>query len=140
MNYFEFFGNTQIYYGLSTYCRLKLHTKGLLISKCLINIFNSPKKWTKKFDFTTMVPQVKEGCNRGHGLSAAIKLGRSASRSRDQLKPSLTSSWIVKVCFLGELETPKRHFEINWTLSHLFWLIHIFWNQKLIAPLYINIK
>ena len=30
-------------------------TKGQLISKCLFGIFNSPKKWTKKFDFTTMV-------------------------------------------------------------------------------------
>ena len=30
-----------------------------LISKCLFGIFNSPKKWTKKFDSTTMVPQVE---------------------------------------------------------------------------------
>ena len=28
-----------------------------------------------------------------------------------------TSSWIVFVCFLGELKTPKRHFEINWPLG-----------------------
>ena len=34
-------------------------TKGQLISKCLFGIFNSPKKPTKKFEFTTMVPQVK---------------------------------------------------------------------------------
>ena len=34
-------------------------TKGQLISKCLFGIFNSPKKRTKKFDFTTMVPQVE---------------------------------------------------------------------------------
>ena len=34
-------------------------TKGQLISKCLFGIFNSPKKRTKKFDFTTIVPQVK---------------------------------------------------------------------------------
>ena len=27
-----------------------------------------------------------------------------------------TSSWIVFVRFLGELKTPKRHFEINWPL------------------------
>jgi hypothetical protein len=27
--------------------------KGQLISKCLLGIFNSPKKGTKKFDFTT---------------------------------------------------------------------------------------
>ena len=32
--------------------------KGQLISKCLFGIFNSPKKRTKKFNFTTMVPQV----------------------------------------------------------------------------------
>ena len=28
--------------------------KGQLISKCLFGIFNSPKKGTKKFDFTTI--------------------------------------------------------------------------------------
>ena len=33
--------------------------KGQLISKCLFGIFKSPKKRTKKFDFTTMVPQVE---------------------------------------------------------------------------------
>ena len=33
--------------------------KGQLISKCLLGIFNSPQKRTKKFDFTTMVPQVE---------------------------------------------------------------------------------
>ena len=33
--------------------------KGQLISKCLFGIFNSPKKRTKKFDFTTVVPQVE---------------------------------------------------------------------------------
>ena len=33
--------------------------KGQLISKRLYGIFNSPKKRTKKFDFTTMVPQVE---------------------------------------------------------------------------------
>ena len=33
--------------------------KGQLISKCLFGFFNSPKKRTKKFDFTTMVPQVE---------------------------------------------------------------------------------
>ena len=32
--------------------------KGQLISKCLFGIFNSPKKRTNKFDFTTMKPQV----------------------------------------------------------------------------------
>ena len=34
-------------------------TKGQLISKCSFGIFKSPKKGTKKIDFTTMVPQVK---------------------------------------------------------------------------------
>ena len=34
-------------------------SKGQLISKCLFGIFNSPKKRTKKFDFTTMVPQIE---------------------------------------------------------------------------------
>ena len=34
-------------------------SKDQLISKCLFGIFNSPKKRTKKFDFTTMVPQVE---------------------------------------------------------------------------------
>ena len=33
--------------------------KGQLISKCLFGIFNFPKKRTKKFNFTTMVPQVE---------------------------------------------------------------------------------
>ena len=33
--------------------------KGQLISKCLLGIFNSTKKRTKKFDFTTMVPEVE---------------------------------------------------------------------------------
>ena len=34
-------------------------TKAQVISKCLIAIFNSPKKRTKKIDFTIMVPQVE---------------------------------------------------------------------------------
>ena len=33
-------------------------TKGQLISKGLFGILNSPKKRTKNFDFTTMIPQV----------------------------------------------------------------------------------
>ena len=33
--------------------------KGQLISKCLFGTFNSLKKQRKKFDFTTMVPQVE---------------------------------------------------------------------------------
>ena len=32
--------------------------KGQLISKGLFGILNSPKKRTKKFEFTTMIPQV----------------------------------------------------------------------------------
>jgi hypothetical protein len=32
-------------------------TKGQLISKCLFGIFYSSQKQTKKFNFTTMVPQ-----------------------------------------------------------------------------------
>ena len=36
-----------------------ISTKGQLISKCLFGIFNSPKKRTNKFDFTTLVPQVE---------------------------------------------------------------------------------
>ena len=33
--------------------------KGQLISKCLFGIFNSPKKWTKKFNLSTILPQVE---------------------------------------------------------------------------------
>ena len=33
--------------------------KGQLISKCPFGIFNSPKKRTKKSNFTTIVPQVE---------------------------------------------------------------------------------
>ena len=36
----------------------KNQAKGQFISKCLFGIFNSPKKRMKKFNFTTMVPQV----------------------------------------------------------------------------------
>ena len=32
-------------------------SKGKLISKELFGILNSPKKWTEKIDFTTMIPQ-----------------------------------------------------------------------------------
>ena len=35
------------------------HPKGQLIWKCLFGIFNSPKNRTKKFNFTTMLPQVE---------------------------------------------------------------------------------
>ena len=55
--------------------------KGQLITKCLLGIFNSPKKTNEKI-------QLYYG----------------------------TSSRIVFVRFLGELKTPKRHFEINWPL------------------------
>ena len=40
-------------------------TKGQLISKCLFVIFNSSKKQTKNFAFTTMVPQVISNLNYG---------------------------------------------------------------------------
>ena len=33
--------------------------KGQIISKGLFGILDSPKKWTKKFDFNTMIPQVR---------------------------------------------------------------------------------
>ena len=33
--------------------------KGQLISKCFFGIFNSSKKRTKKFDLTTLIPQVE---------------------------------------------------------------------------------
>ena len=33
--------------------------KGQLISKCLFGVSNSSKKRTKKFDLTTMIPQVE---------------------------------------------------------------------------------
>ena len=39
--------------------------KGQLISKCLFGFFNSPKKQTKKFDFTTMV-YLKSNCFRSY--------------------------------------------------------------------------
>ena len=35
------------------------YATGQLISKCLFVILNSPEKRTKKFDSTTMVPQVE---------------------------------------------------------------------------------
>ena len=60
--------------------RQRLYGKGQLISKRIFGIFNSPKKQTKEFDFTTMVLQL---------------------------------SRIVSIHFLGELKTPKRHFEIH---------------------------
>ena len=37
----------------------KIPFKGQLISKFLFGFFNSPKKQMKKFDFTTMVPQIE---------------------------------------------------------------------------------
>ena len=48
-----------LFYLLCTY-----HiTKGQLILKCLFGIFKSPKKRAKKFDFTTMEPQVDCFCS-----------------------------------------------------------------------------
>ena len=43
----------------SAFISCHFHPKGQLISKCLFGIFNSPKKRTRKLDFTTMVPQVE---------------------------------------------------------------------------------
>ena len=34
------------------------YTKGQKISKAIFDVLNSPKKWTKKFDFTTTIPQI----------------------------------------------------------------------------------
>ena len=43
-----------------TFFKLSIYpAKGQLISKCVCGFFNSPKKRTKIFDFTTMVPQVE---------------------------------------------------------------------------------
>ena len=36
------------------------YNKGHLISECHFGIFNSPKKLTKKIDFSTMVPRVSQ--------------------------------------------------------------------------------
>ena len=47
------------FHGLLFKGHTKYITKGQLISKCLFGIFNSSKKGTKKFDLTTMVPQVE---------------------------------------------------------------------------------
>ena len=46
--------------------RTKSITKGQLISKCLFGFLNSRKKQTKKFDFTTTVPQVDLFTRCGH--------------------------------------------------------------------------
>ena len=40
----------------------KCVTKGQLISKGLYRILNFPKKWTKKFDFTTVLWYLKSTC------------------------------------------------------------------------------
>ena len=54
-----FIWNQRQWSSLSTFKLYNLgHTKGQLISKYIFGIFNSPKKQTKKFDSTTMVPQV----------------------------------------------------------------------------------
>ena len=84
--------STQVWWGRK-HCMVLIIAKGKgqLILKCLFGIFNSPKKWTKRFNFTTMVPEVEK------------------------------SSFI----FLGELKTPKRHLEINWSLAYfrkVFWI------------------
>ena len=55
--------------------------KGQLISKCLFGIFNSPKKRTKKFNFTTMVPQVDFFCS----FFGRIEDTKKAFRNKVQL-------------------------------------------------------
>ena len=47
-----------VYCVPKSFCKT-LPSKRQLISKCLLDIFNSPKKGTKKIKFTTMVPQVE---------------------------------------------------------------------------------
>ena len=43
---------------LPTYVKARrVEIKGQLISKCPFGAFNSSKKRTKEFDFTTMIPQ-----------------------------------------------------------------------------------
>ena len=49
-------------------------TKGQLISKCLFCIFNSPKKRTKQFNFSTISDAVREWA--GWAL-AHLEFGRS---------------------------------------------------------------
>ena len=60
---FAFFGISWSRTMVCTFTVVKLlfcwPPKGQLISKCLFGIFNFPKKRTKKFDFTTVVPQVE---------------------------------------------------------------------------------
>ena len=47
------------------YILTNIQTKGQLISKCLFGIFNSPKKRTKKLDFTTYyLEYLKQNCFR----------------------------------------------------------------------------
>ena len=47
-----------IWVCLSLHLKLSYPNKGQLISEGLFGILNSPKKQTKEFDFTTMIPQV----------------------------------------------------------------------------------
>ena len=73
----------------------------------MVHIFNSPKKRTKKFDFSTMVP----------------------STIQQYLKSNCFRS-----VFWGELKTPKRQFEINWPLKMkkkfvTTNLVHLQWTQ-----------
>ena len=63
--------------------------KGQSISKCFFGMFNSPKKRTKKFDFTTNVPQVE--------LFLFV----------------LWENWRMK------MKKTKKHFEINWPLPRV---------------------
>ena len=40
-------------------CIVSFPLKGQLISKGIFGILNPPKKWMKKFNFTTIVPQIE---------------------------------------------------------------------------------
>ena len=45
--------------GRKYFLKKQLYYKGQYISKCLFGIFNSSKKRAKKFDLTTMIPEVE---------------------------------------------------------------------------------
>ena len=50
-----------------------------------------------------------------------------SSKKRTKIQPNYygTSSRIVFVRFLGELKTPKRHFEINWTFNSVMYFFSL---------------
>ena len=84
--------------------------KGQLISKWLFGILNSPKKRTKKFDFTT----------KGLLISKYL-FGRTEDTKktfRNYLTFMIPQNDLVFFSFFGRnwRYIPKRHFEINWPL------------------------